>query len=185
MRKRFWPFLGLGLCVVLPEACAQSLDEILNYREYSSSFASAGQPSAEQLALVRDEGFERVVYIAFSTDGNAIANEDKLVRDLGMEYVHIPVVFSSPTVSDFEIFASVMQRDADKKTLLHCQVNARASAFSFLYRVLYEDAPMAQAKADMNTVWEPNPTWRQFVFDVLAAHGKSPDCDGCDWEIAE
>ncbi|HUF72316.1 MAG TPA: protein tyrosine phosphatase family protein [Gammaproteobacteria bacterium] len=160
---------------------AQSLEDIVNYREYSATFASAGQPTEAQLGLARDAGFERVIYIAFSTDGNALANEDRIVRDLGMEYVQIPVVWIAPTITDYESFAAVMQRDPDKKTLLHCQVNARASAFSFLYRVLHENVPLAEAKADMNTVWEPNETWRELIFDVLETNGVSPECEGCDW----
>jgi hypothetical protein len=74
-----------------------------------------------------------------------------------------------------------MQRDPGKKTLLHCQANFRASAFGFLYRVLHEGVPIAEAKAEMNAVWEPNETWRQLIFDVLAANGVSPNCEGCEW----
>lgn len=162
-------------------AGAQSLEQISNFREYSPGFASAGQPTAGQLEAIRDAGYERIVYIAFSTDRNAIAGEDKLVRDLGMEYIHIPVVWDAPTVADYESFAAVMTRDADKKTLLHCQVNMRATVFALLYRVVEQGVPLAEAKADMNTVWEPNTTWRQLIFDVLAAHGIAPDCDGCNW----
>ena len=175
--------LILALCqgAVPAIVAAQSLDDIVNYREYSATFASAGQPTAAQLEDVRDAGFERIIYIAFSTDRNAIANEDKLVRDLGMDYVQIPVVWDAPTLADYESFAAVMQREPDRKTLLHCQVNMRASAFSFLYRVLEENVPMAAAKADMNTVWEPNDTWRDLIFEVLEAHGRSPRCEGCDW----
>lgn len=160
---------------------AQSVDEILNYRQYSATFASAGQPTEAQLAILDRAGFERIVYIAFSTDGNAIANEDRLVRDLGMEYVQIPVVWTAPTVSDYESFAAVMQRDPAKKTLLHCQVNMRASAFAFLYQVLEQGVPLAEAKAALNTVWEPNETWRDLIFTVLRNHGVSPDCETCEW----
>ena len=182
MKKRNSAVLAGALILLssLPIA-AQSLDEILNYREYSPDFASAGQPTAEQIELVRDAGFERVVYIAFSTDRNAIANEDRLVRDLGMDYIHIPVVWDAPTAADYESFAAVMTREPDKKTLLHCQVNMRATAFAFLYRVLEQDVPVALAKADMNTVWEPNPAWQAMIFEVLEANGVSPDCDACEW----
>lgn len=166
-------------------AKSQSLSDIQNYREYSPSFASAGQPTEAQLSLIEEAGFERVVYIAFSTDGNAIANEDKLVRELGMDYLQIPVVWNSPTIADFQTFAAVMQSAPDQKTLLHCQVNMRASVFAFLYRVIYEDVPVAVAKADMNTVWEPNATWRDLIFDVLQAHGVSPACESCDWEATD
>jgi len=75
-----------------------------------------------------------------------------------------------------------MQRNPDKKTLLHCQVNFRASSFSFLYRVLYQDVPMDDAKADLDTVWAPNETWKALIFSILQENGKSPDCDFCTWD---
>lgn len=161
------------------------LSDISNYREYSPAFSSSGQPTKGQLALLKDEGFERIVYIAFSNSRMAFADEDVIVKELGMDYVHIPVIWDQPTAADFYAFAGVMQRDSDRKTLLHCQVNYRASAFSFLYRVLYEDVPVAQAKADMNSVWQPNETWRKLIFEVLEENGKSPHCDGCDWQTSD
>ncbi len=33
----------------------------------------------------------------------------------------------------------------------------------------------------MNTVWQPNAVWRDFIFEVLAQNGLSPECEGCDW----
>lgn len=176
----------LGLCLgwtalSTPVIAQDALRQITNYREYSAVFSSSGQPDAGQLAVVRDAGFERVVYIAYSDHENSLANEDRIVKKLGMEYVHIPVEWDAPTSSDFELFAGAMQRAPGKKTLLHCQVNYRASAFGFLYRVIHEGVPLAAAKADMNTVWTPNETWRDLIFDVLKKNGVSPDCDGCDW----
>ena len=165
-------------------AVAAELSEISNFREYSPAFASSGQPTGEQLELLKSEGFERIIYIAFSDSGKAFANEDVIVKKLGMEYVHIPVIWESPTASDFYAFADVMKRYPDKKSLLHCQVNYRASAFSFLYRVLYRDVPVAVAKADMNTVWQPEDTWRELIFSILEENGKSARCEGCNWETS-
>lgn len=167
------------------DAAATPISEILNYREYSPTFASAGQPTREQLQVIRDSGYERVIYIAFSTVGPAIPEEDQLVKALGMDYLHIPVDFNNPTIRDFNAFADAMRREPDTKTLLHCQVNARATAFSFLYRVIYDNVPVAQAKADMNSVWQPNQVWKDFIFDVLAQNGKSAECEGCDWTVPE
>ena len=67
----------------------------------------------------------------------------------------MPVDFQNPLPDEFYAFADAMERNKQKKTLLHCQVNARATAFSFLYRVIFEDVALAEAKADMNTVWQP------------------------------
>jgi protein tyrosine phosphatase (PTP) superfamily phosphohydrolase (DUF442 family) len=166
-----------------PEASMTKLEDILNYREYSPLFASAGQPTAAQLEAARDSGFERVIYIAFSNNPNALANEDQLVKALGMDYLHIPVDWNKPTARDFYTFADAMQRDTQMKTLLHCQINARATAFSFLYRVIYEGASVAEAKEDMNTVWKPNEVWRDLIFAVLEENGKSAACDTCDWSL--
>ncbi len=167
------------LCI--PVTAWADLADIRNFREYSPVFASAGQPTEAQLAEVSEAGFERVIYIAFADDGNALANEDTVVRNLGMSYVHIPVVWNAPTRADFETFAAVMGSAPDQKTLLHCQVNFRASAFSFLYRVIYQGVPVAAAKASMDTVWAPDETWRSLIFEVLQAHGFDPDCESCDW----
>jgi protein tyrosine phosphatase (PTP) superfamily phosphohydrolase (DUF442 family) len=160
---------------------ADSLDDIMNYREYSSGFSSAGQPRREQFELLKSEGFERVVYIAFANSKGAISDEDQLVKDLGMDYAQVPVIWDAPTRADFDAFAALMQSAPKKKTLLHCQANYRASAFAFLYRVLYLDVPLAEAKADMNTIWNPDGVWRDLVFEVLEDKGISPHCEGCDW----
>lgn len=158
-----------------------ALNEITNFRQYSPSFASSGQPTRDQFQTIADNGFERVVYIAFTNNQNALSDADQLVKSLGMEYMHVPVSFDNPLPDDFYAFADSMQRNTGKKTLLHCQVNARATTFSFLYRVIYEDVSVAEAKADMNTVWQPNAVWRDFIFEVLAQNGLSPDCESCDW----
>lgn len=163
-------------------AAALELNEISNYREYSPVFASSGQPSEAELGALAAADYERIIYIAFSTSGKALEHEDEIVKNLGMDYVHIPVIWDAPTSADFYAFADVMQRFADKKTLLHCQVNYRASAFSFLYRVLYENVPVVEAKADMNSVWQPNDTWRDLIFSILGENGISAECDECNWD---
>jgi len=172
---------ALAAPVFAVEEPPAGLAEIVNFRQYSDVFSSAGQPTAEQFQAVADAGFERVVYIAFTNNQNALPDEDQIVKGLGMEYMQVPVDFNNPLPDEFYAFADSMRRNTDKKTLLHCQVNARATAFSFLYRVIYEDVPVAAAKADMNTVWQPNTVWRDFIFEVMAQNDKNPDCPGCDW----
>ena len=174
-------FGGGAIAAGTVEQSAPTLADIVNYRQYSDAFASAGQPQREQFPMLAEQGFRRVVYIAFTDNPGALADEDKVVKGLGMEYMHIPVDFTAPLPADFYAFADSMNRQPEKKTLLHCQVNYRASAFSFLYRVIYEDVPVAAAKADLNSVWQPNAVWRDFIFEVLAEHDINPQCPGCDW----
>ena len=173
----------LGAAVLAgPAAIAGQPSDILNYLEYSPLLSSAGQPTEEQIEVLSDAGFERIVYLAFSDQSRSIEHEDRLVKGLGMEYVHIPVDWEAPRKSDFYLFAGALQRAPAAKTLVHCQVNFRASAFSFLYQVLYLDVPVADAKAAMNRVWVPNDQWRALILELLEENGVSPDCDGCLWD---
>jgi protein tyrosine phosphatase (PTP) superfamily phosphohydrolase (DUF442 family) len=177
---------AIAACLILTgatAAIASGLADIVNYREYSADLSSSGQPTEPQLQAVADSGFERVVFLAFTDHDESLANEDRLVKGLGMEYAHIPVNWDAPRAGDFYMFAGLMERAPEKKTLVHCQVNFRASSFSFLYRVLYQDVPLDVAKEDLNSVWVPNETWQRFIFDVLEENGRSPDCDSCLWEF--
>ena len=177
---------SLTLTIILFAAAAQgddaALRELTNYREYSPLLSSSGQPSEAQLQAVRDAGFERVVFLAFSDSEGSVPGEDAMVRKLGMEYAHIPVDWDKPRADDFYMFAGLMNGGVKKKTLVHCQVNFRASTFSFLYRVLHEGVPVDAAKDDLNGVWVPNDTWRELIFEVLEDNGVSPNCDACLWE---
>lgn len=159
----------------------QELADIRNFIQYSPTFASAGQPTEDQYTQLRDAGFQRVIYIAFTDNANAVPGADSIVKGLGMDYLHIPVDWNAPQPRDFHAFADAMLREPERPTLLHCQVNARATAFSFLYRVIHQNVSVAEAKQDMNRVWQPNETWRDFIFTVLEEEGISPLCETCDW----
>lgn len=162
-----------------------AVEDIVNFRQYSEVFASSGQPTGAQLRDAEAQNYQRVIYLAYTDNHSAIEHEDRQVLDLGMEYVQLAVDFEAPTLAEFETFAAIMQRYPNKKTLLHCQVNFRASTFSFLYRVIYQQVPMHQAKADLDSVWQPNETWFRFLVSVLEAHGLTHQCDRCDWGALE
>ena len=175
--------IAWGLSVNTLQAAGNvGLDDIISYRQYSDALSSSGQPTKRQIRALKDAGFERIVFLAFSDHDESIADEDRVVKNLNMEYVQIPIEWEAPGKSDFYLFAGGMKQAPKKKTLVHCEVNFRASAFSFLYRVLYENVPMDQAKDDMESVWVPNDTWRKLIFSILEENGHSPDCDACLWD---
>ncbi len=175
------PVFGFLLVIASLNLAADDVEGIDNYHQYNPNFSSSGQPTAEQLKALSEAGFKRVIYLAFTDNQSAIEAEDRVVKSLGMDYLHIPVDFERPTLEDFEDFAAVLKRDKNIRTLLHCQVNLRASTFSFLYRVIYDGVPMAVAKSDLDGIWQPDRVWYQFIVAVLTKHGLSPECDGCDW----
>ena len=89
----------IGAVAMAGFAQAQDDQEIINYVAYSESLASSGQPTQAQLEAISRVGLERVIYLAFADHETSLSGEDRIVRDLGMQFVHIPVVWSAPTVA--------------------------------------------------------------------------------------
>ncbi len=167
------------------EKAAGFTDEIPDYIDYSNTLSSSGQPLAKHIPQLAEMGFDQVIYLALTTNSTAIKKEDELVLKNGMDYVHVAVDYSKPSLRNFETVASLLNNSEDLKSLVHCQVNYRASTFSFLYRVIYLDVPIGDAKKDLDRVWGPDSVWYQFIVDTLAAHGMSHECDSCDWQERE
>ena len=142
---------------------------LLNEINYSSHLITAGQPSEEQFRALAEAGFQRVIFLAFTDHKNAVKNEDRIARSAGLEFVHIPVAWDAPTTDDFDTFAAVMR--ATEKTLVHCEVNFRASVFGFLYQVIYLGTPAEEAWALLTRIWIPNETWETFTVSALAEKG--------------
>ena len=173
--------LALLSCLLLAstahsgETAQQDLD-IVNFRQYTPTFASSGQIQQQHLQQLQAQGFNRIVYIAYRTHGGDAdkLTIDKDATDLGFQYVHIPVPWQSPSLSHYQTFAAVMKSQPSTKTLLHCQMNYRASAFSFLYRVLELKTPVEEALADLKSIWKLDNTWLTFINEVLAAHSQPP-----------
>ena len=86
--------------------------------------------------------------------------------------MNIPVEFGRPTAEEFRFFSDVLKASERRNVLVHCQVNMRASAFTFLYRVIHEAVPVNQALDKLYGVWTPDPVWKKFIEDTLAAYGK-------------
>jgi protein tyrosine phosphatase (PTP) superfamily phosphohydrolase (DUF442 family) len=129
----------------------------------------AGQPTAEQFKAVRDAGFEAVVNLLPSEQDNALKNEDALIRDLGMEYHYIPVVWTAPQPKDFAAFCEVMQKLEGKKIFVHCAMNMRVTAFYSSYAMKHLGWSRDQADALVARIWEAykgfkmDETWRSFI----------------------
>ena len=164
--------LAASLCSACPSDAQTATKPIaVNYVAATERLHTAGQPDAATLAKLGEQGFELVVNLAPPSNEGAVADEGKLVAEHGTTYVNIPVSWQQPTLNDFELFSAVMNGARDRKVLVHCQLNMRASAFTFLYRVIHEDAPPEEAMEALRAVWIPRDQWATFTADVLAKHG--------------
>lgn len=126
-------------------------------------------PTAGQLSDAAQKGVQVVINLAPHEVPNALPDETELVNSLGMQYINIPVNWSTPTKDGLDRFIDVMDANRDRKVLVHCQANFRATAFVAMYRVLRENWKPDDAMAGMHQIWdaEDYPIWKMFIEDTL------------------
>ncbi|HMB92647.1 MAG TPA: protein tyrosine phosphatase family protein [Rhodothermales bacterium] len=155
---RFFFLIGLVVTLGTLPASAQSAEEdlatVYNYLKISDDLSTSGQIAYDQIASLKEAGFEVVVNLAPASDG-ANALEGFLVTQQGLSYVQIPVSWQEPSLRDLQMFFDVMEANKDHKVYVHCFANMRVSAFVYLYRTLMLDIPDDQASADLNKIWDP------------------------------
>ena len=141
--------------------------EIKNLYRISKNVVTAGQPTAEQFQSIKEGNFDVVINLAETDSPDAIANEADIVESLGLDYVHIPVDFKEPTLSDLKKFFATMDRYRNNNIFIHCACNWRVSVFMFLYRAVRCDVPVDTAIKDQQIVWKPDEVWQSFIDYVL------------------
>lgn len=143
------------------------LSTIYNFLQLTDGTGTSGQPTTAQLGAVKEAGYDVVINLATGATPRDLPNEANVVTGLGLDYIHIPVIWEAPTAADLSKFFDAMDETQDKKRFVHCIANMRVSAFVFLYRVLRQGVPVDEARATMNQLWQPNPTWQTFIDAAL------------------
>ena len=136
---------------------------IYNWRRLDDRITTSGQPTESQLADIHALGIRYIVNLGLHSHEKALPDEAASVSRLGITYIHIPVDFQNPTDRDFDRFCSVMEQLREVPVHVHCIANYRVSAFFCRYRRDVLGLDEAEARAEMEQVWKPNPVWAQFV----------------------
>ncbi|MBE0686806.1 MAG: protein tyrosine phosphatase family protein [Anaerolineaceae bacterium] len=148
-----------------------SITDITNYLEIYPWLGTAGMPTDDQIECIANTGYQVVINLALEESPGAIADERERVTRLGMNYMHIPVVWESPQSSDLEQFFTIMQQLADYKVFVHCVLNMRVSVFVYLYRVIHLKEDPAVAYQELLEIWQPDETWQTLMDIALKNYG--------------
>lgn len=160
--------LGAVLITYLPDWIRTGSSEPpLNFVAVTDKLHTSGQPSPAQLSGLKRKGYGLVINLAPPTSLGSLANEGLLVAQTGVSYLNIAVDWDHPRYEDFELFGNMLRQAGAMPVLVHCQVNRRASVFTFLYRVVYEHADPERSWANVNAVWVPDEQWKNYVRMVL------------------
>ncbi len=154
---------------MLDENSDRHIKDIDNFLQISDRLATAGQPTIEQYPAIAAAGYQVVINLALTDSPNAVANEAAIARNLGLEYLQIPVVWDKPTLANFQAFCRAIAARPAQKIFVHCAVNKRVSAFIYLYR-LSQGVAEASARQDLAKIWTPNQIWQVFIETISSAY---------------
>ncbi len=144
-------------------------EEIHNFLPLSESIFTGGMPKADQLIEAAKQGVKVVINLAPHDVPHALPDEAELVDSLGMQYINIPVNWNTPTKDRLNKFMDAMDEHKNRKILVHCEANFRASAFVSMYRILREGWKPDEALEVMHKIWDEDayPVWKLFIEDML------------------
>ena len=139
------------------------MNKILNHIKINELISTSGQLKIEEFEFIANEGFEVVINLAVHTISNALENEDKIVSSLNMSYIHIPVDFENPKISDLKLFLNILQALGANKVWIHCAKNYRVSAFMYVYHKYVLHTPFEQIDLSIFDLWQPSLPWQELM----------------------
>lgn len=141
------------------------MEELRNFFQITERVGTSGQPAKAQFSAIAEAGYGAIVNLAMHDSDDAIDSEGSIVSSLGMTYIHMPVPFDAPTALHLQRFCRVMDALEGERVFVHCQVNARVSAFMHQYLTLTKGVPSAQATSPLLRQWLPtmDAPWRSIM----------------------
>jgi len=133
-----------------------------NYIKINEQISTSGQPTKKQFKKIAKKGFEVVINLAMHNKG-ALKEEDKIVSKNGMMYIHLPITWKNPEIDRLELFLRLLKslERENKKILIHCIMNYRASVFMHLYKKFVWREKELEFISPKE--YKPNKTWKKVL----------------------
>ncbi|WP_373358913.1 protein tyrosine phosphatase family protein [Acinetobacter lactucae] len=142
----------------------QSLSQIPAFSIIHEHLFSSAQPSVEQLKLIKEYGCSTVINLALTNAPNHIENEDRICLDLGLNYIHIPIDWETPSAEQCLLVLDLIDHLVQNEIIwVHCSKNDRSSCLMYVYRQFYMNMDMPTSQDLLHEIWEPNETWTGLI----------------------
>lgn len=146
------------------------LSSIRNFLRVNESFCTGGQPTMEHLAQLKAEGVKAIFNLRAASEHNA-AEEETKAREVGLKYLHIPVVAASPQPQQVEDFLKLTDDPTNQPAFVHCAGGARVGAFWMIRRVLRDGWTIEKATEEAEKIGLPgNSGLKDFAVQYIKDH---------------
>ncbi|MDQ3257074.1 MAG: protein tyrosine phosphatase family protein [Acidobacteriota bacterium] len=172
MLKKFRPAIALVMFAGLSFAQQQSTPPIRNFLRVNKEFCTGAQPRIEHLAQLRADGVEAVINLRPAGEHRA-AEEEAAVKELGLRYFNIPVVFGEPKDEQATEFLKITDDPENRPAFIHCAGAIRVGAFWMIRRVLRDGWTLEAAEEEAKKVGlRESPHLNQFARAYIERHRK-------------
>lgn len=113
----------------------QAVSGVANACQILTNVVSGGQPTAEQLTALKEAGGRIVLDLRDPMEPRPV-DEPALVRELGMEYVNVPVRAGSLDDTTLERILDVLRGAGDRTVFFHCGSGSRVGGALIPYFIL-------------------------------------------------
>ena len=111
-----------------------------NYSPVDRFVSRSAQPKQEDFAWLKEHGVTDVFNFRTMYRPDVDFDEEKTVKELGMNYHNIPSITAEPTEENVELFLTEMEevRQRGGKAHIHCKAGAdRTGMYAFIYKMLH------------------------------------------------
>jgi protein tyrosine phosphatase (PTP) superfamily phosphohydrolase (DUF442 family) len=133
---------------------------------------TGGQPNAAQLRALKDAGGGIVLDLRDPMEPRPV-DEPALVRELGMEYVNVPVRAGSLNDATLERILSVLRNAGERAVFFHCGSGNRVGGALIPYFILDQKMPEEEAIDEAMRVGLRSAEMMEWGLDYARRHGES------------
>lgn len=155
-----------------PLTFAQEVPPLRNFVRLNADFCTGAQPRSEHLEKLKAEGVKSILNLRPAGEHRA-AEEEAKVKELGLQYFNIPVVFGEPKEEQVAEFFKITDERNNFPIFIHCAAGIRVGAFWLIRRVLRDGWTLEAAEKEADQIGlRESPHWKEFALKYIEAHRK-------------
>lgn len=141
-----------GMALVEKSADQISLTTIPAFLKLTDQVWTGGQPTLEHLAKLKAEGVDIIINLRPASEHTG-EQEAAKVKELGLRYYNVPVVYNAPKPEDADAFLKLTDEHLKEgRVFIHCAAAIRVGAFWLIRRVLRDGWMYEKALEEANKI---------------------------------
>lgn len=164
-----WTFVSASTEALRQEP---ELPPIRNFMKINDDYCTGGQPSPQHLEKLKRDGVKVIINLRPKSEHRSDLEEAR-ARELGLEYINIPVDYSNPKDEQADEFLKVTDDPDNRPAFIHCAAAIRVGAFWMIRRVVRDGWAIEKAEEEATRIGlQHAPHLVNFAHNYIERHRK-------------